>query len=476
MFSDIFLVLKSLLPHFSFPPLKPPPGFMNTRDVIPGVVEPDGNARTYTPESWITEIMRYPPHPDRLKELESCIVTEVHHYRENKAGMAHEFILCIVKSRRDTRFIYVHRAPQNNEPSNASDQKQLGLENSSAKANSQFKLMTGFNSYNTDRIQITDGLDLKEILKKNTLVQRVELVPNVNNTRDAGNADDTDSAGKAHSVDKADNAGKADSVDKADDVDKAESVDKVDKPDDADKADDPDDADKADDPDDPDGANNARNANRPMTVLDVAALARTISTSAINYSLYHHMCWWSSANFFQTVVQTWNLQVIQGDAYNKRGCIFGYPMVAPDTCRILLPQSPHFDEILRDLERDLREDQTNGEADGSAEDRARNIMQTMRQESIDIQADPDRNDLETMRTRFNRYRRKLRRDIRNNKDVLTQTREDKKRAEESQKRTEERMERMEEEHKKDKEESEKKLAALLDRMKILESQIESSHS
>ncbi|KAJ3774352.1 hypothetical protein FB446DRAFT_771173, partial [Lentinula raphanica] len=62
-----------------------------------------------------------------------------------------------------------------------------------------------------------------------------------------------------------------------------------------------------------------------MTVLDVAALAAAISSSAMNYSLHHHMCWWFSAMFFKTAVASWHVEdrVKERALFRKQGKIFG---------------------------------------------------------------------------------------------------------------------------------------------------------
>ncbi|KAJ3776432.1 hypothetical protein FB446DRAFT_769763 [Lentinula raphanica] len=136
--------------------------------------------------------------------------------------------------------------------------------------------------------------------------------------------------------------------------------------------------------------------NDTMTVLDIAALFDTLNRldrDGYDGRLPNHMCWWTSANFFRIVVQTWNLQIIEGPLFKERGCVFGLPVVAPDTFEVVLLEDPDYSKMLKGLEMDSCADLTSEEADELVESRVRDIMQEIRQQSEKIQNNPDRHNL-----------------------------------------------------------------------------------
>ncbi|KAJ3828901.1 hypothetical protein F5880DRAFT_717224 [Lentinula raphanica] len=156
--------------------------------------------------------------------------------------------------------------------------------------------------------------------------------------------------------------------------------------------------------------------------------------------------WWTSANFFRIVVQTWNLQATEGPLFKERGCVFGLPVVAPDTCEVVLLEDPDYSKMLKGLETGSCADLTSEEADELVESRVRDTMQEIRQQSEKIQNNPDRHNLALIRERFDSSRVKIRMDIKKACVSLAQLYEEIKRMKEDKRRAEE-IQRLEEETK-----------------------------
>ncbi|KAF8912283.1 hypothetical protein CPB85DRAFT_1220473, partial [Mucidula mucida] len=67
---------------------------------------------------------------------------------------------------------------------------------------------------------------------------------------------------------------------------------------------------------------------KPLRVIDVAALASTITHIARDFSLFCHMCHWWSALFFATARRmAGDPPIHQGPAFDKRGRGFGVRFV-----------------------------------------------------------------------------------------------------------------------------------------------------
>ncbi|KAK0462913.1 uncharacterized protein EV420DRAFT_1144732 [Desarmillaria tabescens] len=98
---------------------------------------------------------------------------------------------------------------------------------------------------------------------------------------------------------------------------------------------------------------------RIIDVIDIAALVNSITCCAKNYSLFHYMCMWWAAMFFQTCVRLCDpghaLKIEQGPLYSLRGMVGSVRFVDDDCSLIPLPPADTvtLSVIMKDIIRDM---------------------------------------------------------------------------------------------------------------------------
>ncbi|KAJ3761730.1 hypothetical protein EV360DRAFT_67599 [Lentinula raphanica] len=151
-----------------------------------------------------------------------------------------------------------------------------------------------------------------------------------------------------------------------------------------------------------------------MTVLDVAALAAAISSSAMNYSLHHHMCWWFSAMFFKTAVASWHVEdrVKERALFRKQGKIFGFCIVKPDTCELVLPENSDYDRLVKKCQNAVRS-RSQAETD-EVQQITQDILGAMDRDTEQMKVEPI--SLRTIKDVFQKERKRLEQVIQQNID------------------------------------------------------------
>ncbi|KAJ3716655.1 hypothetical protein C8R42DRAFT_645297 [Lentinula raphanica] len=151
-----------------------------------------------------------------------------------------------------------------------------------------------------------------------------------------------------------------------------------------------------------------------MTVLDVAALAAAISSSAMNYSLHHHMCWWFSAMFFKTAVASWHVEdrVKERALFRKQGKIFGFCIVKPDTCELVLPENSDYNRLVKKCQNAVRS-RSQAETD-EVQQITQDILGAMDRDTEQMKVEPI--SLRTIKDAFQKERKRLEQVIQQNID------------------------------------------------------------